>query len=69
MNPQQALQPAVALPATASRGVLRQLAAAVAAIGWLSLHLWPSLGLPAEVPGTEAADLRLRQLWLSLIHS
>jgi cobalt transporter subunit CbtB len=27
MNPQQALQPAVALPATASRGVLRQLAA------------------------------------------
>jgi cobalt transporter subunit CbtA len=40
-----------------------QIAAAVAAIGWLSLHLWPSLGLPAEVPGTEAADLRMRQLW------
>jgi cobalt transporter subunit CbtA len=40
-----------------------RLAAAVAATGWLSLHLWPSLGLPAEVPGMEAADLRLRQLW------
>jgi cobalt transporter subunit CbtA len=39
------------------------IAAAVAATGWLSLHLWPSLGLPAEVPGMEAADLRLRQLW------
>ena len=39
------------------------IAAAVAATGWLSLHLWPSLGLPAEVPGMEAADLHLRQLW------
>jgi len=27
MNPQQTLQPSIALPATASRGVLRQLAA------------------------------------------
>lgn len=39
------------------------IAGAVAAAGWLSLHLWPSLGLPAEVPGMQAADLHLRQLW------
>lgn len=40
-----------------------RLAFAVAAAGWLSLHLWPSLGLPAEVPGTEAAALGARQAW------
>lgn len=43
-------------------GSLR-LALAVAAAGWLSLHLWPSLGLPAEVPGMEAAALGARQGW------
>ncbi len=40
-----------------------RLALAVAAAGWLSLHLWPSLGLPAEIPGMEAAALRARQAW------
>lgn len=40
-----------------------RVAAVVAAAGWLSLHLWPSLGLPAEVPGVEAAPLRARQAW------
>ncbi|MDB5849029.1 MAG: hypothetical protein JWP29_2781 [Rhodoferax sp.] len=40
-----------------------RLAAAVAASGWLSLHFWPSLGLPAEVPGMEAAALGARQAW------
>lgn len=40
-----------------------QVAAVVAAAGWLSLHLWPSLGLPAEVPGTQAAPLPARQAW------
>ena len=40
-----------------------QLAACVAAAGWLSFHLWPTLGLPAEVPGMEAAPLHARQLW------
>jgi len=39
------------------------LAGLVAAAGWLSLHLWPTLGLPAEVPGMEAAPLHARQLW------
>ncbi|HWH74303.1 MAG TPA: CbtA family protein [Methylibium sp.] len=46
-------------PAT---GPLR-VAAAVAAAGWLSFHLWPSLGLPAEVPGMAAAPLQARQAW------
>ena len=39
------------------------LAAWVAAAGFLSLHLWPSLGLHAEVPGMEAAPLHARQVW------
>lgn len=39
------------------------LADLVAAAGWLSFHLWPSLGLPAQVPGMEAAPLAARQLW------
>lgn len=44
-------------------GGTARLALAVAAAGWLSLHLWPSLGLPAEVPGTDAAALGARQAW------
>ena len=40
-----------------------RLAFAVSAAGWLSLHLWPSLGLPAEVPGMDAARLGSRQGW------
>ncbi|WP_394790633.1 CbtA family protein [Rhodoferax sp.] len=40
-----------------------RLAMLVAAAGWLSLHFWPSLGLPAEVPGMEAAALGARQGW------
>ncbi len=39
------------------------LAAGAAAAGWLSLHLWPSLGLHAEVPGMDAAPLGARQTW------
>ncbi len=39
------------------------LAGLVAVAGWLSFHLWPTLGLPAEVPGMEAAPLHARQLW------
>jgi cobalt transporter subunit CbtA len=39
------------------------LAGLVAAAGWLSFHLWPTLGLPAEVPGMESAPLHARQLW------
>jgi cobalt transporter subunit CbtA len=39
------------------------LAGWVAAAGFVSLHLWPSLGLHAEVPGMEAAPLHARQLW------
>lgn len=35
----------------------------VAAMGWFSLHLWPALGLPVELPGMEAADLTARQGW------
>lgn len=35
----------------------------VAAAGWLSFYFWPSLGLPAEVPGMDAAPLHGRQLW------
>lgn len=41
----------------------KALAAWVALAGFVSLHLWPSLGLPAEVPGMEAAPLQARQLW------
>ncbi|EWS56364.1 MULTISPECIES: CbtA family protein [unclassified Methylibium] len=40
-----------------------RVAAVVSAAGWLSLHLWPSLGLPAEVPGMEVAPLHARQAW------
>ncbi len=40
-----------------------RLAFVVAAAGWLSLHLWPALGLPAQVPGMEAAGLGARQGW------
>lgn len=47
-------------------GDTARLALAVAAAGWLSLHLWPSLGLPAEVPGTDAAALGARQAWWAL---
>ncbi|MDP9901173.1 CbtA family protein [Variovorax ginsengisoli] len=39
------------------------LAALVAAAGWLSTHFWPSLGLPAEIPGMDAARLGSRQGW------
>ena len=39
------------------------LAALVAAAGWLSFYLWPTLGLPAQLPGMDAAPLQLRQLW------
>ena len=39
------------------------LAAWVAAAGFVSLHLWPSLGLHANVPGMEAAPLHARQVW------
>ena len=34
-----------------------------AAAGWLVFHLWPSLGLPAEIPGMDAARLGSRQGW------
>ena len=39
------------------------LALGVAAAGWLSFHFWPSLGLPAEIPGMDAARLGSRQGW------
>lgn len=39
------------------------LGAVVGGMGWLSLHLWPTLGLPAELPGMQAADLAARQSW------
>ncbi|MDQ7746629.1 CbtA family protein [Hydrogenophaga pseudoflava] len=39
------------------------LAMGVAAAGFLSLHLWPSLGLHAEIPGMDAAELGARQRW------
>ena len=39
------------------------LAAWVAAAGFVSLHLWPSLGLQAKVPGMETAPLHARQVW------
>lgn len=42
--------------------VLR-LGAGLAVAGWLSLHLWPALGLPAEIPGMDAARLGSRQGW------
>ena len=42
------------------------LAGWVAAAGFVSLHLWPSLGLQAEVPGMEAVQLYARQVWWML---
>lgn len=48
------------------RGPVRSplwLALAVAAAGWLSLYQWPALGLPAEIPGMDAARLGSRQGW------
>jgi cobalt transporter subunit CbtA len=39
------------------------LAGWVAAAGFVSLHLWPSLGMHAEVPGMESAPLHARQVW------
>ncbi|EWS55199.1 CbtA family protein [Methylibium sp. T29] len=49
---------------TPARPVL--LGLAVAAAGWLTFHLWPSLGLRAEIPGMEAAALDARQGWWTL---
>ena len=40
-----------------------QLGCLVAAAGWFSFHFWPSLGLPAEIPGMDAARLGSRQGW------
>jgi len=51
------------------RGAVRSpllLATAVAAAGWLSLYQWPALGLPAEIPGMDAARLGSRQGWWAL---
>ena len=45
----------------ASRSV--PLALWTAAAGWLVFHLWPSLGLHAEIPGMDAARLGSRQGW------
>lgn len=42
------------------------LAALVAGAGWLSFDFWPSLGLPAEIPGMDAARLGSRQGWWAL---
>lgn len=39
------------------------LAGLVAAAGWISFHVWPTLGLSAVVPGMDAAPLHARQLW------
>ena len=46
---------------TAARSL--PLALLVTASGWLSFHFWPSLGLPAEIPGMDAARLGSRQGW------
>lgn len=42
------------------------LALLTAAAGWLVFHLWPSLGLHAEIPGMDAARLGSRQGWWTL---
>lgn len=39
------------------------LASLVAGAGWLSLDMWPALGLPAEIPGMDAQRLGSRQGW------
>jgi cobalt transporter subunit CbtA len=39
------------------------LAGLVAAAGWLSFYLWPTLGLPSQLPGMETAALQARQVW------
>jgi cobalt transporter subunit CbtA len=39
------------------------LALAIAVGGFVSLHLWPALGLHAEIPGMDAARLGSRQGW------
>lgn len=35
----------------------------VAVVGFVSFYLWPALGLPAEIPGMDAARLGSRQGW------
>lgn len=35
----------------------------VAGVGFVSLHLWPAMGLPAEIPGMDATRLGSRQGW------
>lgn len=42
------------------------LAGLVAAAGWLCFYFWPSLGLPAEIPGMDAERLGSRQGWWAL---
>lgn len=42
------------------------LALVIAAAGWLSFYLWPSIGLHAEIPGMDAARLGSRQGWWTL---
>ena len=39
------------------------LALVTAAAGWLVFHLWPAIGLHAEIPGMDAARLGSRQGW------
>lgn len=43
-----------------------RVAGLVAAAGWVSFHLWPTLGLHAEVPGMQAGPLQARQIWWTL---
>jgi predicted cobalt transporter CbtA len=43
------------------------LAAWVAAAGWLVFHFWASLGLPAEIPGMDAARLGSRSAALACV--
>lgn len=40
-----------------------RIASGVALAGWLSFSVWPTLGLPAELPGMDAARLGSRQGW------
>ncbi len=42
------------------------LALGLATAGFVSLHLWPALGLHAEIPGMDAAYLQGRQAWWAL---